>query len=160
MFQANGAPLGLSAATDTYTQVIYVAGGITSWYANQSAPPGTQLLYQASGPEAFLYTEKDFDGLARAEVYPAGLGANALVATDASMHVSHRLFGFTGTFDGEALAMTADTPSGARLCPCTFDSLTGSPPGDYVMHASAAGAPASALSDFYVGGADVELPQS
>lgn len=142
------------------TVVLFAGGDITSWeWAVRSADATTVRV--DSGPGSFILDSRAFEGVA----YAHGVGARVSVATSLPFAVEDSLVGvfaprppgsgvnFVPTSHG---LLTAQTPTGTRVCGCSFYA---SPPGDYVLSVTGAGTGLETeRSEVYFLAADARIP--
>lgn len=138
----------------SYAAAVFAAGDVSSWgWAARGSATPTGL---ASGSGAWLATDREFTGAANAQAFAQGLGGRANVATTFDVSTVNGLTGiYYWTFYTSQNAMTAETPEGTQVCTCVFFD---SPPGDYSMTLTGAGAGLEGLTSVIFIGADIGLP--
>lgn len=146
---------------------------------------GTTIDAQLAAPRAYLYASDDFANTAYVQAHgyaqrgttgTPGVGGHVQVQGDLPLEVQNALVGFYSFGLTSAGSLSVTTPAGERSCnsavvassgfvggsSCFFLDLTGPSalgPGDYVLHATSAGAGLSgAFEDIWFGGADAALP--
>lgn len=141
----------------THRWVFWLAGGTQEHELFVRGLPGTEVLAWKIGPEAFFYTQSDFDAsVARAGVSALGLPAAAHAGGELVLEAEGRVIAYADQAHNARL-MSVEAPNGTSArCPCWFHGGFGKlgDPGTYRFHLDGAGAGPSS----YVGGAIVDLP--
>lgn len=152
---------GPAGTTATFKLLFWLAGGVDAWNYTTTTTPGTILLGNDSGPDAYLFQAKDLQGGSNLRAYPLGVGARAEYDTTRSLPVHDALIGLYGDEATNDDILSLTTPADERACPCAFNNATGPNalgPGTYTLHLTGLGAGASGLADIVFSAADARLP--
>lgn len=154
-------PAGTSrVGTYTLIAMVHAQQSSTDWTIR--ALPGAEVLSVTTGKGAMALGSGEFDGGVHAQAYAGNMGGRATIASEKTLVVEGRFFGFFGPFFPTSQdVLSVDGPQGSQSCPCAFTDAVGARsigPGSFTFRATGAGASIHPLDDFILIGADVLLP--
>lgn len=160
----NNPDLGPPDWVGEFTFLMWIGGTAERTEHSLRGVPGVGLAGRTSGSHTFLYTSKDFKGLANVQVGDSNANARLNAKTSVTIEARQTLIGNYRSVGTGADQMSVDRPSGPHPCPCSFLDFTpvglSTPfgPGTYTFNLSGAGAGTTNLHEIVLGGADALLP--